>query len=414
MRWCRPASSSVKALGSPAAKSVSSVRLKPMRTGTSAETSGATGSKGFCGKRDSVNDRRETRDHPRYEAAKFAADGTLCGHDAIERQGLNVRDTVRLDAELSENHVADFCRVVERIHLQARAAFDDGSIKKAFRWRHSEKRGHFLTAARFSEDEDFAGIATEIGNIVTHPSQRGDDIEHADVAGGFERIAGVAEVGIAEQAEAVINCDDHDISTTGEIRAVIQRSGTGAGGECASVAPDHHGALVIVLHAWSPNVENKTILAFADSRRIRCGGHEIRAGENAGCTGNRLRSGVAVFESVAHAGPRIRLSGRHEAVFSDGWGAVGYAFEDMTPLAVVPRTLPDVVSIPIATACDCPQERHSGTCPANNLFTIAAAPPNIEPFSSVRRFIAAFTRFAIVMCFLLHGSPWFCPPFFPR
>ena len=219
--------------------------------------------------RDSVNDRREARDHPGYEAAKFAADGTLCGHDAIERQGLNVRDAIRLDAELGENHVADFCRVVERIHLHARAAFDDGSMEKPFRRRHGEKRGDFLTAAGFSEDEDSAGIAAEIGNVVAHPGERGDDIEHADVAGGFKRIAGVAEVGIAEQAEAVIDCDDHDISTTGEIRAVIQRSGTGAGGECASVAPDHHGTLVIVLHARRPNVENKTILAFADSRRIR-------------------------------------------------------------------------------------------------------------------------------------------------
>ena len=49
--------------------------------------------------RDSVNDGRETRDHPGYEAAKFAVDGTLRGHNPLERQGLNVRDAIRLDAE---------------------------------------------------------------------------------------------------------------------------------------------------------------------------------------------------------------------------------------------------------------------------------------------------------------------------
>ena len=72
---------------------------------------------------------------------------------------------------------------------------------------------------------------------------------------------------------------------------------------------------MVILHTRRPNVENETILAFADSRRIRRGGHEIRAGENARRTGNCLRSGVAVFESVEHTGPRIRLNGRHEAIF---------------------------------------------------------------------------------------------------
>ncbi len=50
---------------------------------------------GILQERDSVNDRRESRDHPGDEASKFAIDSTLRGHDAVERQGLNVRDATR-------------------------------------------------------------------------------------------------------------------------------------------------------------------------------------------------------------------------------------------------------------------------------------------------------------------------------
>src|SRR5579863_8513439 len=191
-------------------------------------------------------------------------------------------------------------------------------MEKPFRRGHGEKRGHFLAAAGFSEDEDSAGITAEIGDVVAHPGERGDDIEHADVAGGLERIAGVAEVRVTEQAEAVIDGHDHDIATTRKTRAVIQRSRAGARGECTSVTPDHHGTLMVIPYTRRPDVERETILAFADSRRIRRRSHEIRTGENAGRTRNCLRSGVAVFESVAHAGPRIRLSRRHEAVLSGG------------------------------------------------------------------------------------------------
>jgi hypothetical protein len=164
--------------------------------------------------RDSVNDRRETCDHPGDKAAKFAVDGALRGHDAIKRQGLNVPDTRQLDTEFSEDHVSDLCGVLERIHLHARAAFDDASIKEPLRRRHGEKRGHLLAAAGLPEDKDSARIAAEIGNVVAHPGQRSNDIEHAYVAGGLEQIAGVAEVRIAEPAEVVIDCDDHDIATT--------------------------------------------------------------------------------------------------------------------------------------------------------------------------------------------------------
>ena len=218
MRWCRPASSSVKAAG---------ITRGEKRQFGAIETDENRHIRGdfrrdwierILQERDSVNDRRETRDHPRDEAAEFAVDRTLRGHNPLERQGLNVRDAIRLDAEFGYDHVTNFGRVVERIHLHARAAFDDGSMEKPFRRGHGEKRGHFLAAAGFSEDEDSAWIAAEIGNVVAHPGQRGDDIEHADVAGGLERIAGVTEVRIAEQAEAVIDRDDHDIATTGKIR----------------------------------------------------------------------------------------------------------------------------------------------------------------------------------------------------
>src|SRR6202041_3095966 len=133
-----------------------------------------------------VNDGREARDHPGYETAEFSIDGALCGHDTSKRHRLNVPDPGRLDAELGKDHVADFCAVVERIHLHARAAFDHGSIEKSFGRGHGEKRGDFLATAGFSENENSTGIAAEIGNVVAHPNERGDNIEHADIAGGLE------------------------------------------------------------------------------------------------------------------------------------------------------------------------------------------------------------------------------------
>ena len=76
----------------------------------------------------------------------------------------------------------------------------------------AEQRADLSAAARLAEDRDVARIAAEARGVVAHPFERGDEIEHADIARLREALAADGrQIEMAEDVEAVIDRDDHDV-----------------------------------------------------------------------------------------------------------------------------------------------------------------------------------------------------------
>ena len=76
-------------------------------------------------------------------------------------------------------------------------------------------RRSFLAAAALSENGHVAGIAAKFGDVVAHPLQRQQQVVQNQVARVCVlRTAQFGERQHAEDVDAVVECDHHDVSTT--------------------------------------------------------------------------------------------------------------------------------------------------------------------------------------------------------
>ena len=97
-------------------------------------------------------------------------------------------------------------------------------MEESVRGRHREQCRDFPAAAGLTEDRHVAGIATEFADVIAHPFERLDDVEHADITRRRKlRAALLGQIRKTEHVQAVIERDDDDIAVAREIRAVRQR-----------------------------------------------------------------------------------------------------------------------------------------------------------------------------------------------
>ena len=140
--------------------------------------------------------------------------GTLC----------RSRTCVLGDPQRRHQLARDARALIALDELQRRAALDDGAMEQPLRRRHRQQRRDLPAAAGLTEDRHRARIAAELRDVVAHPVERCDDVEHADVAGRRElRAAGFAERREAEHVQAVIDRHDDDVAA----RARLAPSVTG-------------------------------------------------------------------------------------------------------------------------------------------------------------------------------------------
>ncbi|MEZ5766059.1 MAG: hypothetical protein R3D69_18700 [Xanthobacteraceae bacterium] len=100
------------------------------------------------------------------------------------------------------------------------AALHDGAVEQALGRRHRHDGRNLAAAARLAEDRDVAGVAAEFGDVVAHPGQRRNQIEHAGVRGFREFWQQLPEIQKAEQVQPVIDGDDHHVAATRQPCAV--------------------------------------------------------------------------------------------------------------------------------------------------------------------------------------------------
>ena len=189
-----------------------------------------------------------------------------------------------------------------------------GAMEEAFGCRHGHQGANFAASAGLAEDQNVAGIAAEIGNVVADPLQSENDIEHADIAGRCESSA--AEFGEMEKAkrvEAMVEGDDDYIASPSEIFAVVGvQFLAGTGGISATVKPNHHWALAMVVDGRRPKIDAQTVFPGLTVIPLK---HE-RVFVLPPALTRREGANICKMQSAADAGPRFGLDRRQKRFFS--------------------------------------------------------------------------------------------------
>ncbi len=181
------------------------------------------------------------------------------------------------------------------------------------RWNKSLRAGHagecadFSAAAGLPEDGDVAGIAAEIRDVIAHPLERLDAIEHAHVARlRILRAAQIRQVQVAEYVEPVVHCHHYDVMLGRQVRSAIHLPIAGTRRIAAAVEPHHHRPLAAA-GALGPHIHMQTIFR---ARAVGLGllRHRFRYQYR-----GVLRRGRAHLKCIANSGPALDFRGRQEA-----------------------------------------------------------------------------------------------------
>ena len=108
--------------------------------------------------------------------------GEICAHHPLHRQILKLADLGGVQPELHEQFMSNPRRLIDLHELDGGTAFDNRPVKQALCGRHGEQRAHLAAAARLAEDRYRVGIASKLRDVLAHPLQRVNDIEHPDIA----------------------------------------------------------------------------------------------------------------------------------------------------------------------------------------------------------------------------------------
>ena len=250
-------------------------------------------------------------------------DGRVAGGDQARPVHLLERtDVVCREAEVLHHDACDLALLLARGDVAATAGLRRGAMDEARGRRHAEQRGDLGAAAGLPVDHDAIGVAAEVGDILAHPLERVDQVRHANVDGVLVgRAADLGGVEEAQDVEAVIDGDLHDVVVAGHLRAFMRRELVGgAEGETAAVEVHHHwpGAG----ERRRPDVELEHVLAEPAvvpilDEGLLDGGPGMEGLRAVGAVGE---GGVLVLPG------RGRLE-REPAIFAAGILAVGHALE---------------------------------------------------------------------------------------
>ena len=284
----------------------------------------ATGWNGCCGMNCAVDQRRESLRHLVNVHAPH--DLEVGRHDLIQRHALQLAHLSFGDAERRHQLVRRTRAGVALHQLQRGTALDRCSMEEPLRGRHRKQCRNLPATARLAKHHHVARVAAKLCDVVAHPFERKDDVEHAGVAGaGKVRPARVFERGESQHVEPMIDRDDHDVAASREVGAFGDRRRSRTSGEASAMTPEHHRALAAITNRRRPHVENEAV--FALRRKAGCCDCSRRC--VAPNTRLALRCTRPVVDRVAHAGPLRRSDRGHEPVLARGTGAVRNPLEDL-------------------------------------------------------------------------------------
>ena len=116
-----------------------------------------------------------------------------CSREPLGRNLVQPVEVAARDAEFVQHGFGQRAGALAPAYPDRGAALDHGAVEQAARRRHGQQDADLPAAARLAEDRHVAGIAAEPLDIVAHPFERGDEVEHAGIAG--LRVALAADIG---------------------------------------------------------------------------------------------------------------------------------------------------------------------------------------------------------------------------
>lgn len=191
-----------------------------------------------------------------------------------------------------------------------RAAFHDRLFEQSPRGGRGQQQRDVLRARAFADDRHVVGIATEPGDVVVHPLERGD-LVHQPVIAARPALLGreLRRRQKAKHAEAVLHPDrDHALPRPVRIRRAARRA------RAVRAAVDPHHDRPLAGERGGADVERQAILA-----RVEPFG-AVPAFEV-------LQARGAIVRRVARASPRPHRLRCPPAQVRQRWGGVGDAAE---------------------------------------------------------------------------------------
>ncbi len=199
----------------------------------------------------------------------------------------------------------------------------DASTEEASSARHRHQRGDAHPASRLTKDGDVGGVTAKVGNVLLHPDERGDLVEHAEVGNAIPQ----GEEAIGSQT---IVDGDADDAIAGEARAIIRWPCPRPVEKGAPMNPDHDRQTRLA-QVRGPDVEIQTVLS-GDSY-LREEDIERREIGRLGCC-------RAIGKRFAHAIPGLRWPWRLKAVGTKRWRRVRNAFKCRHSISRAPLNSP--------------------------------------------------------------------------
>ncbi len=179
-----------------------------------------------------------------HAAAHPGAHREIGVHQPGQGHGLQIGGAGAGNAQLRQQGFGRLGRFRRLVEGADRAALHHRPVEQAVGPGHGQHRGHFAAAAGLPEDHHPVGVAAEALDILPHPLQGCGDVQHAGVARAGElRAQDLAQIGVAQDVQAVGDVDHHHLAAPGQLAAVVARVGARTGGVAAAMQPDHHGPL---------------------------------------------------------------------------------------------------------------------------------------------------------------------------
>ena len=207
-------------------------------------------------------------------------------------------------------------------------------MEKPFRCGHRHQGGSLAATAALSADRDAARVSSKGLDMVPYPLQGLHQVLLAQVDGLGILPAQGGQVQIAQDVEAMIDRDHHDVSFPGQRRPFLGRQEDGRSGRITpAMEPDEYRTL-LAIKARRPYIEPLAVLGTLFVLELEA--EVIVAGLAAPVHVLALAGLRAVHLGFPDTLPWVGVRGRHEPVRL----GIRDAFEGIDPGIVVPHDLP--------------------------------------------------------------------------
>jgi len=202
--------------------------------------------------------------HRAPRPAESLGQSGFCGDDRLRGRLYQGADITVANPQFRHEDASGFGPLPGCRRLGPGAALDDCPMIETVGGGHAHQHRDFAPAAGLAEDCHVAGIAAECTDILSHPMQGQDQVEHADIA-RFPislRARKIGQMQIAERPDAVANRDDDDIPAARQIRSVEPPDRRCLPVIAAAMEPDHDGTFPAFADRGAPKIQGQAVLAL--------------------------------------------------------------------------------------------------------------------------------------------------------